>query len=95
MIQQQEEKKQRAAKKDLSCRKAKSGGQGRGRQPRGRKAKAGNRKADWRKMWRRIGRTRTYVRYVEETMMMMTMRHRKGGLDVMNGIVDDCTTIGV
>jgi len=40
-------------------------------------------------------KTRTYVRYVEETMMMMTKRHRKGGLDVMKGVVGDGTTIGV
>lgn len=39
MIRQQEEKKQWAAKKDLSCRKAKSRGQGRGREPRDRKVK--------------------------------------------------------
>ena len=40
-------------------------------------------------------KTRTYVRYVEETMMMMTKRHRKGGLDVMKGVVGNGTTIGV
>ena len=40
-------------------------------------------------------KTRTYVRYVEETMMMMTKRHRKGGLDVMKGVVGNGTTISV
>ena len=40
-------------------------------------------------------RTRTCVRYVEETMMMMMKRHRKGGLDVMRGVAGDGTTIGV
>ena len=38
---------------------------------------------------------RTYVRFVEVTMMMMTKRHRKGGLDVMKGVVGDGTTTGV
>ena len=37
-------------------------------------------------------RTRTCVRYVEETMMMMTKRHRKGGLDVMRGVAGDGIT---
>ena len=40
-------------------------------------------------------KTRTYVRYVEETMMMMTKRHRKGGLDVMKGVVGNGTSTGV
>ena len=40
-------------------------------------------------------RTRTCVRYVKETMMMMMKRHRKGGLDVMRGVAGDGTTIGV
>ena len=40
-------------------------------------------------------KTRTSVRYVEETMMMMTKRHGKGGLDVLKGFVGDDTTIGV
>ena len=42
-------------------------------------------------MWR----LRTYVRYVEVTMTMMTKRHRKGGLDVVKEVVGDGTTIGV
>ena len=40
-------------------------------------------------------RMRTYVRFVEVTMMMMMKRHRKGGLDVMKGVVGDGTTTGV